>query len=220
MTAAGRATLRPGESAGSLIFGGGAADEPRRLPSARAISAGPPRESFNSTPRDAFQTEGERRQRAPRLDLARQYDDYINATDDVVFSKMRQTLGKLEIRAAREFQHYQGAAGWSSGQLAERAESKEDGTRRERLRASSAHQDSSMSSLFQTCSGNEARHHRESCGAKQQRPRSATPRSTPVPPLSLHRSDSGRALAEDSLAARIASRRRQSSARRIQPHCT
>ena len=129
------------ERASSLIFGSApytandpcplraanskfrSADKPMPLHANHCAAAGISRDQ-RPDQRVTAEMAGRRRQRAPKQDIHRMYDDYIVHTEDQAFERLRTSLGRLERRAEREHAMYTGAAGCSNEKRQEKAESR------------------------------------------------------------------------------------------------
>ena len=228
-----------GDTAASLIFGGApvasskapVASAGRNEPPAvrlgqQPLTAGPAAGALGSLAPDsrlAAESHGFRRQRAPRRDERLQYDEHMADVEDQAFGVLRHNLSRLERKADREHSMYEGSAGYSTEKRAERGEWEQSGGARPKL-ATPRGDNNSVASLIS---------HTHLAPTASQRPRSASPgrrggarpewnndfnRSSAAPTSSSHRKSSAvptGPCGAESLAGRIASRRRQNSARRM-----
>lgn len=234
-----------GDTAASLIFGGGA-PVPSSKPRAAALA------TVNGTPaqrlggpwpltasggdaagalglhapdsRMSAERNGFRRQRAPRRDERLLHDEHMADVEDQAFSVLRHNLSKLERKADREHALYEGSAGYSSGKRAEREERRQEyGGGRAKL-ATPRGDNNSVASLIS--------HPHLVAPTASHRPRSASPsrRGGPSPRPEWNNDFNRSSYAAprravpplqvgggggESLAGRIASRRQQNSARRM-----
>ena len=233
-----------GDTAASLIFGGGA-PVPSSKPPAAALATvnGTPAQRLGPRPlttsggdaagalglhapdsRMAAEINGFRRQRAPRRDERLLYDEHMADVEDQAFSVLRHNLSKLERKADREHALYEGSAGYSSEKRAEREERRQEcGGGRAKL-ATPRGDNNSVASLIS--------HPHLAAPTASHRPRSASPgrRGGPSPRPEWNNDFNRSSYAAprravpplqagggggESLAGRIASRRQQNSARRM-----
>ena len=225
---------RTGDSAASLIFGGGDGHMPilngdsranrtrgpdgqPSAPAAGALNAVQTRE------RCTQELRGERKMKAPARALGELYDDYLNASEDYTFGKLHANLGKMERRAEREHGMYNGAAGWSTehrNDIADaravpggrRARSPARFGQREFSRMAAPQEGSSVASLLQQGDYNH--------GLPQRRPESPGRTRPSVPPLPADSfrgdNDTNPPSARGFAASTSCSQRRASSPRRAQ----
>lgn len=209
---------RGGDTAASLIFGGGAPAPPagathqrggaspgRRRPCSAAACAGAAGAHSSHMP-DARATQeelGARRQRAQPRSIAQQYDDFYAAQEDQAFDALRSTLNKLERKAEREHNLYSGAAGYSTEKRVEKSDRRIDEPRQRTLTTPRGNDDSVASLISHPAMYD--RPTTASSPTKQQR----TGQPGLVPPLQA------RGGSDVSMASSISARRRQNSARRM-----
>ena len=98
------------------------------VPDSRAAGAGRGQQSSSVY---RAELEGDRKMKAPGMNIERQYDAYLDASEEYTFGKLHATLAKHERRAAREHAMYNGAAGWTTEHRNELADARaEPGQRR------------------------------------------------------------------------------------------
>ena len=141
MTPAGLVTAKPAECARDLIFGGGASLQRPLSARPRALTSEAVEVSFREAEGQDLHGCHFRRQRAPRPAPSKEHDAFMQATEEIAFTKMRQewtsptltpsacflihclssqTLDRLERKAAQEFSLYDGAAGCSNEDVNDR----------------------------------------------------------------------------------------------------
>lgn len=212
-----------GETAGSLISGGGAlppAGESRQRGSsspgqrrsyspavcAGAAGAGAAGAHSSHFP-DARATQeelGARRQRAQPRAISQQYDDFLAAQEDQAFNSLRSTLNKLERKAEREHNMLSGAAGYSTEKRVEKSDRRIDEPRQRTL-ATQRGNDDSVASLI----SHPAMYDRPTTASSPTKQQRTEQQPGVVPPLQA------RGGSDASMASSISARRRQNSARRM-----